>query len=405
MDPAEGINVALDAIRSHKMRSFLTMLGIIVGVAAVITMISLGEGARRQVRKNMTSLGTNLLYVRAGSAQRGGVWFGTGTAVRSLKIEDAKAIANECPSVEAVAPQVRSHAQVEFGNKNWSTNVIGVTPVYEFVSSLPVENGVFFDEAADRARARVALVGTTVIENIFGDEDPIGKVIRVSRVAFTVIGTIKKRGGTGFDDPDDVVIVPLATAEGRLLGTDDLSSISVKVRSEGQMSQAVVEVEDVMRRRHRLADQQENDFMIRNQADLMSVFTQTTKTMTFLLAGIACVSLLVGGIGIMNIMLVSVAERTREIGTRIAVGARRTDILSQFMLESVVISLAGGLVGIAIGIIGSRLLSLFAGWNTAVSLVGIGLAFAFSVGVGVFFGIYPARRASMLDPITALHHE
>jgi putative ABC transport system permease protein len=244
-----------------------------------------------------------------------------------------------------------------------------------------------------------------VIEQVFGDEDPIGKVIRVNRVAFTVIGTIKKRGGTGWMDPDDMVIVPLSTAQGRLLGNDNLSSISVKAWNENQVSQAVVEVEDVMRRRHRLTDQQENDFMIRNQADLMEVFTQTTKTMTFLLAGIACVSLLVGGIGIMNIMLVSVAERTREIGTRIAVGARRVDILGQFMLESVVVSLAGGIIGIVFGIAGSQLLSLLAKWNTAVSLTGIGLAFAFSVGVGVFFGIYPARRASMLDPITALHHE
>jgi putative ABC transport system permease protein len=405
MDPVEGIHVALDAIRSHKMRSFLTMLGIIVGVAAVITMISLGEGARRQVRQSMTSLGTNLLYVRAGSAQRGGVWFGTGTAARSLTVEDADAIKRECPLAEAVAPQIRSRAQVIYGNKNWSTNVVGSTPIYEFVSNLPVEGGSFFDDAAQKARARLAVIGTTVIENLFGDEDPIGKVIRVNRVAFTVIGTIKERGGTGFDDPDDVVIVPLSTAGERLFGTDDLSSISVKVWRENQMTQAVVEVEDVMRRRHRLSDQQENDFMIRNQADLMTVFTQTTKTMTFLLAGIACVSLLVGGIGIMNIMLVSVAERTREIGTRIAVGARRVDILGQFMLESVVISLAGGIIGIAVGLGGSQLLSLFAGWNTAVSLVGIGLAFAFSVGVGVFFGIYPARRASMLDPITALHHE
>jgi putative ABC transport system permease protein len=405
MDPIEGIGVALDAIRSHKMRSFLTMLGIIVGVAAVIAMISLGEGARRQVRASMTSLGTNLLYVRAGSAQRGGVWFGAGTAMKSLTLEDADAIENECPAVEAVAPQIQSHAQVVYGDKNWSTDVVGATPAYEFVASLPIDEGTFFDDAAQRARARVAVIGTTVIEQVFGDEDPIGKVIRVNRVAFTVIGTIKKRGGTGWMDPDDMVIVPLSTAQGRLLGNDNLSSISVKAWNENQVSQAVVEVEDVMRRRHRLTDQQENDFMIRNQADLMEVFTQTTKTMTFLLAGIACVSLLVGGIGIMNIMLVSVAERTREIGTRIAVGARRVDILGQFMLESVVVSLAGGIIGIVFGIAGSQLLSLLAKWNTAVSLTGIGLAFAFSVGVGVFFGIYPARRASMLDPITALHHE
>jgi putative ABC transport system permease protein len=387
------------------MRSFLTMLGIIVGVAAVITMISLGEGARRQIRLNMTSLGTNLLYVRAGSAQRGGVWFGAGSAYRSLAAGDAEAIERECPAVVAVAPQVQRGAQAIYGNKNWSTTVVGATPSYEFVTSLPLEYGMFFDDAAQRSKSRVAVLGTTVIENLFGDEDPVGKVIRINRVAFTVIGTVKKRGGTGFMDPDDLVLVPLSTAQGRLFGTDDLSSISVKVEREDRMSQAVVEVEDVMRRRHRLADDQENDFTIRNQADLMTVFTETTKTMTFLLAGIACVSLVVGGIGIMNIMLVSVAERTREIGTRIAVGARRADILGQFLLESVVISLAGGVIGISVGIVGSQLLAFFAKWNTAISAAGIGLAFAFAMGVGVFFGIYPARRASGLDPITALHHE
>jgi putative ABC transport system permease protein len=381
------------------------MLGIIVGVAAVITMISLGEGARRQVRQNMTTLGTNLLYVRAGSAQRGGVWFGAGTAFKSLTEADAEAIRTECPNVEEVAPYIQRNAQVIYGNKNWYTTVVGSTPSYEFVTNLPVEEGSFFDDAAVRSRTRVALVGATVIEQLFGDEDPLGKVIRVNRVAFTIIGTIQKRGGTGWMDPDDILVVPLATAQGRLFGTDDLSSISVKVAGENQMTQAVVEVEDLMRRRHRLSEAQENDFTIRSQADLMTVFTETTKTMTFLLAGIACVSLLVGGIGIMNIMLVSVAERTREIGTRIAVGAKRADILGQFMLESVVISLAGGIVGIVIGVVGSQLLSVLAKWNTAISPAGIGLAFAFSMGVGVFFGIYPARRASMMNPITALHHE
>jgi putative ABC transport system permease protein len=405
VDFVEGLGVALDAIRLHKMRSFLTMLGIIVGVAAVIAMISLGEGARRQIKQNMTTLGTNLLYVRAGSMQRGGVSFGAGTAFKALTEEDADAILAECPSTEAVAPQLQRNGQVIYGNSNWYTTIVGATPSYEYVNNLPVETGLFLDEAAHRSRARVAVVGTTVIENLFPDEDPIGKVIRINRVAFTVIGTIKERGGSGWMDPDDIVVVPLSTAQARLFGTDDVSAINVKVLREDQMSQAMIQVEDVMRRRHRLADQQENDFTIRNQTDLMTVFTETSKTMTFLLAGIACVSLVVGGIGIMNIMLVSVAERTREIGTRIAVGARRVDILGQFMMESVVISLAGGLIGIAIGIGGSKLLSVLAQWNTAVSATSILLAFAFSMGIGLFFGIYPARRASLLDPIASLHRE
>ena len=404
MDFFEGTRVALDGIRAHKLRSFLTMLGIIVGVAAVIAMLALGEGARRQIQANLTTLGTNLLYVRPGSASRGQVRYGIGT-VQNLTDEDAAAIMAECPSVAAATPESRGNAQVKYRNQNWSTYVMATSPDFAFVNSIPVAYGTVFDEGALRSRARVAVIGQTVVENVFGGEDPLGKIIRINRIAFTVIGIIGERGGTHWYDVDDVIYIPLTTGQIRVFGRDRLSGITVKVRSSDLMEQATVEIEDVLRRRHKLGENQENDFVIRNQAEIMAVFSETSKTMTFLLAGIAGVSLLVGGIGIMNIMLVSVAERTREIGTRIAVGARKRDILGQFLLESVVISLAGGLIGIGLGWGGSTLLSHFAGWNTAVSAASVGLAFAFSAGVGIFFGIYPARKAAMLDPIAALHYE
>ncbi len=404
MDAIEGVRVALDAIRAHKMRSFLTMLGIIVGVAAVIAMLALGEGARRQVEQSIKSLGTNLLYVRPGSVRRGAVRLGAGT-VRNLTLEDAEAIRAECPSVADLAPYIGAGAQVKYGNRNWSTYIVGATPEYEAVNSLRIEMGSFFDLTAVRTKARIAVIGKTVVENLFGDEDPVGRIIRINRVAFTVVGVVAERGGTHWFDPDDMVIIPISTAMFRLFGRDRLSGINVKVWSEDRMKQAMVEVEDVLRRRHRLDESKENDFTIRSQMDIMSVYGETARTMTFLLAGIAGVSLIVGGIGIMNIMLVSVAERTREIGTRIAVGARRIDILSQFVVESVVIGLAGGVIGVAVGIVGAQLLNSLAGWNTAVSAQGIALAFGFAAGVGTFFGIYPARKASRLDPISALGYE
>ena len=283
MDVIEGIRVAAAGIASHKLRSLLTMLGIIVGVAAVIAMISLGEGAKRAVEESITALGTNLLYVRPGSVARGGVRYGMGTA-RTLSEDDARSILRQCPSVLDLAPFMRGNGQVKFGNKNWYTNVVATTPSYQFVSSMPIESGSFFDEAAIKAKARVAVLGKTVVENLFGDVDPVGKIRRINRVAFRVIGVIKERGGTHWYDVDDLVVIPLSTGKFRLFGRDWLSGINVKVVSEDRMKEATVEIEDVLRRRHRLREGQENDFFIRSQADIIEVFGETARTMTFLLS-------------------------------------------------------------------------------------------------------------------------
>lgn len=404
MDLGEGIKIAFRGILDHRMRSFLTMLGIIVGVAAVVTMLALGEGARRQIRQSIASLGTNLLYVRPGSAIRGGVRLGAGS-LQSLTLEDSEAIKSECPSVMEVAPFIRAGAQVKHGNRNWSTYVVGATTAYETVNSLPIQAGTFFDETAIRTKARVAVLGSTVATNLFGDDEAIGKVMRINRTAFTVIGVVAQRGGTTWFDPDDMVIIPISTAIYRLLGYPYLSGINVKAASEEMMDRAMVEIEDVLRLRHRIRKGQENDFTIHSQNDVLAVYGETARTMGLLLAGIAGVSLIVGGIGIMNIMLVSVAERTREIGTRMAVGARKIDIMIQFILESLVVSISGGVLGIILGLVGSYLLRIGVGWNTEVSFGSIMLAFSFAAAVGIFFGIYPARKASMLDPIIALRYE
>jgi putative ABC transport system permease protein len=404
MDVLEGVRVALGGIKAHKLRSFLTMLGIIVGVAAVIAMLALGEGARRQIQSNITSLGTNLLYVRPGSASRGQVRYGTGT-VQSLTDDDAVAIMAECPSVAAATPESRGNAQVKYGNQNWSTYVMATTPDFAFVNSIPIESGTVFDEGALRSRSRVAVIGRTVVENVFGDEDPLGKVLRINRVAFTVIGTVGERGGTQWHDVDDVIYIPLSTGQIRVFGRDQLSGITVKVNNSDLMEQATIEIEDVLRRRHKLDESQENDFVVRNQAEILAVFSEASKTMTFLLAGIACVSLIVGGIGIMNIMLVSVTERTREIGIRMALGARHRDILWQFLLEALLLSTAGGVLGILLGLGGARAVARFSELPVNVTPGSVLVAFLFAGLVGVFFGLHPARKASRLRPIVALRYE
>ncbi|HET6946746.1 MAG TPA: ABC transporter permease [bacterium] len=406
MTLASSIQIALRALTANKLRAVLTMLGVIIGVAAVVTMVSIGQGARQSIETQVQSLGSNLLSVFPGSISQFGVRQGAGTR-QTLVWEDGAAIAREVPQVEAVTAEFSRPAQVVRGAENVNTNVSGVTPSFQEVRNFFVEDGGFFTDADMVSRARVAVLGRTVVEELFGDRDasPLGATIKINRVTFTVIGVMEEKGATGFNDRDDIIFVPLATAQRRLFGVDFVRAIYVKVRTPQEMTAAQDEVETLLRTRHRVSAGEESDFTIRNQADIIATFEGVARTMTLLLGGIAAVSLLVGGIGIMNIMLVSVTERTREIGIRKAVGATRRDILSQFLVESLVLSVTGGVIGLLLGMGGSRLISSLAGWATLISPGSLLMAVGFAAAVGIFFGIYPAQRAAGLDPIVALRYE
>jgi len=401
----ESFATALTALFANTFRALLTMLGVIIGVAAVITMIAIGEGAQKAVVDRIEALGSNLLFVSPGAARGGGMFVRqSGTSVR-LKREDADAILEKSALIEAVIPEVSRSAQVKYGNSNWGTRVLGTVPEYESARNFAVTTGRYFTQAEEHGIARVCVIGNTVAENIFADETPLGKSIRISGQAFTVLGVLESKGQGGWGNPDDQIIVPLSTAQRRLFGIDYLSMISVKVAGGESMEEAILDVERILRRQHRLRENQDNDFVIRNQSDIISTFQETQETFTLLLAGIAAVSLVVGGIGIMNVMLISVTERTHEIGIRKAVGARRRDILWQFLIESVVVSVIGGCIGILAGLIASAVLSSYGDWMLVISAGAIVLSFLFATLVGVFFGLYPAWKAAMLDVIDALRYE
>jgi len=402
------LRVAMRAIRANTMRAVLTMLGVIIGVGAVVAMMALGAGARASVAAQVQNLGSNLLAVIPGSIGIGGVQQGLG-AQQSLTWEDGQAIAAGVPEVEAVEAEFGRTAQVVSVGVNTATQVIGVSPDYQEVRNHYVVRGGFFTDVDMRSRARVAVLGPNVVQTLFGsnDVDPVGARIRINRVTFTVIGVLESKGASGFGgfSRDDVVLIPLSTAQKRLFGVDYVRTIYAKVRSAEEMDTAQTGIEQLLRARHRIGRGADDDFRIFNQADVLGALEGVTRTMTLLLGGIAAVSLIVGGIGIMNIMLVSVTERTREIGLRKAVGATPADILLQFLVEAVLLSLSGGVLGIGVGIAGARLLTQFSGWATQMSVQAVLLAFSFSVAVGVFFGYYPARRAAALDPIVALRYE
>ncbi|HUU45692.1 MAG TPA: ABC transporter permease [Acidobacteriota bacterium] len=400
----EGIGVAFTALNANKMRSALTMLGIIIGVAAMITMVALGTGAKRAVTSRIESLGANLLFLRAGAARSGHVHMAAGS-VENLTDKDAAAIAAECPTVVAVVPEATGSAQVKYENKNWNTRIIGTTADYEWVRNMSVVNGSFFTATDDARRQRVCVIGQTLVENLFEDTDPIGHTIKIRGINFQVTGVLAEKGAQGWRNEDDQILIPLETAMYRVMGRDNYSSITLRVAGDEFMDQATLEIESVMRRRHKLGPGQENDFSVQSMSDVASTLGETAQTFTALLASVALVSLIVGGIGIMNIMLVSVTERTREIGVRKAMGARRRDIQAQFLVESIALAVAGGLAGVALGAGAAIGLAYFYGWNTQVSIEAVLISFGFAAMVGIFFGFYPARRAARLNPIDALRYE
>jgi putative ABC transport system permease protein len=403
-----SLRIALRALMVNKMRSALTMLGIIIGVGAVVAMIAVGSGAKQRIAEQIASMGSNLLIVLSGSSTSGGLRFGSGT-VPTLNVGDAKAILTEIPAVKYVAPTLGGGAQVVFGNQNWSTIVNGTTPEALEIREWPLSSGRSFTQQDVDGATKVCLLGKTVADNLFGGIDPIGQVIRIKMVPFTVIGVLAPKGqSTQGQDQDDTIIVPLTTAQKKLFGMQFpgmVRVIMVQAREPEVMKDVENQINDLLRQRHHIQPKQDNDFSVRNLTEIMSTAEQSASVMSLLLGAIASISLIVGGIGIMNIMLVSVTERTREIGIRIAVGAKGRDILLQFLIESLVLSLIGGTVGIGIGVAGTLILSSFTQWPTLFSVKAILLAFLFSGSVGVFFGFYPARKASMLNPIEALRYE
>jgi len=399
------LKVAFRALRRNKMRTALTMLGIIIGVAAVIAMVGIGNGAKAQVEARIAALGRNVIMVFSGSITRGGVRTGFGGA-GTLTVEDAAAIARDVPGAAAVSPEIRTSGQVMAGNNNWSTSLMGEGVDYLTIRQWDIAEGAMFTEADVRATAKVCVLGRTTADKLFPDNEPVGQIIRIKNVPMKVLGVLRRKGVSMFgSDQDDTIIMPYTTAMKRFAGVTTLRSIAVQSATAGQMTEVQDAITDLLRQRHRIQPGADDDFILRNQQELSDAMTATTDVMTALLAAIASVSLLVGGIGIMNIMLVSVTERTREIGIRMAVGARGRDILLQFLIEAVTLSSTGGVLGILLGVGGARLITMIKEWPTLVSPHSIVIAFAFSAAVGVFFGFYPARKAAQLDPIDALRYE
>jgi putative ABC transport system permease protein len=402
------LKISLRALRVNKMRSALTMLGIIIGVAAVITMLAVGKGASNKISEQIATVGSNLIIVTPGSTTSSGIRLGSGS-FQNLTIADAETIKNECSAVATTAPVLNGSSQVVYGNQNWATSVMGTNDGMLEVRDWALASGRNFHEQDIRSAAKVCLVGQTLVDNLFGNDDPLHKSIRIKKVPFTVIGVLEAKG-QGFmgQDQDDVIFVPVTAAQRNLFGRHfpgSVRSIMVKAITAEDLNRAETQIRDLLRQRHRIGPNQDDDFTIGNITQMMQMAEQASAVMTILLAAIAGVSLLVGGIGVMNIMLVSVTERTREIGIRMAVGAKSWDIRTQFIIEALILSLIGGLAGVLLGVLAAQLLSFLAGWNILISMVSIVMSFGFSGLVGIFFGFYPAYKASLMNPIDALRHE
>ena len=408
MDFLQTLKIALRALRTNKMRSFLTMLGIIIGIAAVIAMMAVGSGASYVISQQIASIGSNIILVLPGSTTSGGLRSGSGGA-QTLTSDDVKAIMTECPSVDRSAPTVRSSGLAVYGNMNWSTVIMGTTPELFDIREWGVISGRNIGQQDVDGAAKVCLLGQTVAENLFGSDDPVGKIIRLKKVPFTVIGVLERKGQSPQgQDQDDAIFVPLRTAQRNLVrsqNTNTVGAVMVKAKSEALLAKAEEEINSLLKQRHRITGGKEPDFSTRNLSEILAVAEQSSKAMSLLLGAVASISLIVGGIGIMNIMLVSVTERTREIGIRMAIGARTKDILWQFLTEAVLLTMLGGIIGIILGTIGATVVSRFLDWPTLISVQSITVAFFFSGAVGIFFGFYPARKAAGLNPIDALRYE
>ena len=406
MNPRNLLKVAINALKRNKMRSFLTMLGIIIGVASVITMLAIGQGSKKSIQDQIASMGSNMLFVMPGTMRMGGVQQGSSSSQR-LTVADIKAIKMECDAVVAVSPEVRSSGQVVYGNSNWPTTIYGGSEQYLEIRSWKVVSGRNITDTEAEGSAKVCLVGRTVADELFGEGvDPTGETIRFKSIPFKIIGVLEEKGQNSFgQDQDDVIIAPYTTVQKRILAQNYIQSIQMSARSAEESDLAQSQVEEVLRRTHKLRENEDNDFEVRSQEELATTMTSVTEILTILLGAIAGISLLVGGIGIMNIMYVSVTERTREIGLRMSVGGRSVDILLQFLIESILLSVFGGLIGIVLGFAASSIVKALTSWPISVMWGSVILAFAVCTVIGVFFGWYPARRASELDPIDALRFE
>ncbi len=402
------VKISFRALWVNKMRSALTMLGIIIGVGAVIAMVAVGTGASQKISQQIASMGSNLLIVLPGSTSAGGVRMGAGSQP-TLSLSDSDAIVKECPAVDEVAPTLSGVAQVVFGHQNWSTGITGTTPGMLAVRDWDLSSGRPFTAQDVKSATKVALLGQTVVDNLFGEQNPVGQTVRIKNVPFTVIGVLAVKGQSAQgQDQDDTIFIPVTTAQKKLFGAQFpgmVRIILVKAKSAEDLSSAEQQINELLRQRHHIGQKQDNDFTVRNLTQIMQAAEQSTRVMTLLLGAIASVSLLVGGIGIMNIMLVSVTERTREIGIRMAIGAKTWDIRLQFIIEALTLSLIGGVLGIIVGVSTAVVLSTISGWPTVVSILSIFLAFSFSGFIGIFFGFYPAYKASLLNPIDALRYE
>jgi putative ABC transport system permease protein len=406
MNYSNLIKIAVHALLQNKFRAFLTMLGIIIGVGSVIAMLGIGQGSKKSIQDQMSKMGTNLIFIVPASQQRGGIEFGNANA-QSLKLGDVEAIRRNCEDVSAVSPEVRSSGQVVYGNKNWPTTIYGGNEEYFSIRKIDIVNGRNFTDREIKSMAKVCLVGQTVIKNLWGENyDPVGLTIRFKNIPFKVIGVLGAKGEQSFgQDQDDVIIAPYTTVQKRVLTIDHIQSIYTSAVSEERTDEAIKEIEQILRQQHKLKESEENDFRIMSQSELVTTFTSVSDILTTLLGAIAGISLLVGGIGIMNIMLVSVTERTREIGLRMSVGGRGLDIMMQFLVESMLLSIFGGVIGIVMGILATKIIGSVMSWPVVVMSQAVILAFVVCTAIGIFFGWYPARKAANLNPIDAIRYE